>query len=187
MFDDANLFENVPTTFQQESPQPYHDEAPVPALPGQGGQRGTQIPVGGPIATGAWATPVPGQPPPPPGTAVIPLGDSGYYESVRGIEPTDTTPEAALRSAGLTAVFVALSAGVGYAVAGWKGMVAGGLISGAVANGYRAQKNFGSNVPDQKHEAVVSGVFAAAGLGLGAFMVYKAAEAYGEEEEEEAA
>jgi hypothetical protein len=92
-------------------------------------------------------------------------------------EPEDTTPEAATRSAGITALFVATATGVGYALAGWKGAVAGGVLSGAIANGYRAQKNMGSTNPDQKHEAVVSSVFAVAGLGLGGYVAYKAWEA----------
>jgi hypothetical protein len=184
MFDEQNLYANIPEEYNQAPQQgQYANEAAVPALPPAGG---SQIPVDG---TGAWATPAPGQQQAQPGAAIIPVGDAGggsmyYPQQMEQWEPEDTTPEAATRSAGITAVFVAAATGLGYALGGWKGAVAGGVLSGAVANGYRAQKNFGSTNPDQKHEAVVSSVFAVAGLGLGGYVAYKAYEAAGGDEDE---
>lgn len=105
-------------------------------------------------------------------------GDSFNYGATAGefdfIEPEDTTPEAATRSAGFTLLFVALSTGVGYAAKGGMGAATGLLASGALANGYRAQKWWGSGVPTQKHEAIVSGVFAAGGLAAAGYIGYKA-------------
>ena len=179
MFDEQNLYANIPDEFNQPDQGGQHpNEAQVPALPPPGGQQGQQIPTGD--GTGNYSMPSP-----PPGAAMIPVGGAAgsageEYYPYDGIEPTDTTPEAATRSAGLTALFVAGSIGLGYAVGGWKGAVAGGVLSGAVANGYRAQKNFGSTNPDQKHEAVVSSVFAVSGLGLGAYVAYEAMKARGE-------
>ena len=188
MFDEANLYANVPDEQLTPGQSPYPNEASVPALPAPG--QGTQIPTGaapGPdgIGQGAWS-----QPPyePPPGTTIIPTGSGqdGAYQSQDGwIEPDDTSQEAAGRSAGLTAVFVATSIGVGYALGGWKGATAGLLLSGALTNGYRASKNFGSTLADQKHEAIVSSVFAAAGLGVGGYVAYKAYEGRGGDEESE--
>lgn len=179
MFDEPNLYANIPDEYNQAPQQgQYPNEAAVPALPPAGGSQGSQIPVGGA-----------GQQQAQPGAAIIPVGDGGgsggtyYPQQMEQWEPEDTTPEAATRSAGITAVFVAAATGLGYALGGWKGAVAGGVLSGAIANGYRAQKNFGSTNPDQKHEAVVSSVFAVAGLGLGGYVAYKAYEASGDDED----
>ena len=72
-------------------------------------------------------------------------GYSGSYQqqAMAGWEPEDTSPEAATKSAGFTLLFVALSTGVGYAAKGGMGAATGLLASGAVANGYRAQKWWG--------------------------------------------
>lgn len=90
------------------------------------------------------------------------------------LEPTDTSPEAASRSAGFTVLFVAVAAGIGYAARGGLGAATGLLLSGAIANGYRAQKWWGSPDPSQKHEAIVSGIFAAGGIAAGGYVGYKA-------------
>ncbi len=92
------------------------------------------------------------------------------------IEPEDTSPEAASRSAGFTVLLVALSTGIGYAVKGGLGAATGLLISGALANGYRAQKWWGSPDPSEKHEAIVSGIFAGAGLVAGGYVGYRASQ-----------
>jgi hypothetical protein len=181
MFDEQNLYANIPAEQMQGGGEgQYQHEAQVPALP----------PAGGGIQTGqgSWAVPMQNQPQVPPGAAIIPTGDMpnrGMYQQQQmegWLEPEDTSPEAAGMSAGITALFVAGSIGLGYALGGWKGAVAGGVLSGAVANGYRAQKNMGSTIPDQKHEAVVSSVFAVAGLGLGGYVVYKIIEESGSDD-----
>ena len=103
--------------------------------------------------------------------------DSFEYGATAGefdfIEPTDTTPEAATRSAGFTLLFVAVATGVGYAAKGGMGAATGLLASGALANGYRAQKWWGSGVPAQKHEAIVSGIFTIGGLAAAGYVGYK--------------
>lgn len=91
-----------------------------------------------------------------------------------GIEPTDTSDEAATRSAGFTLLFVALATGIGYAARGGMGAATGLLASGAIANGYRAQKWWSSPDPGQKHEAIVSGIFSAGGLAAAGYIGYKA-------------
>ncbi len=101
------------------------------------------------------------------------------YDAAAGVEewlePHDTSPEAAMRTAGFTVLFVAVSTGIGYAVKGGLGAVTGLLGAGALANGYRAQKWWGSADPSEKHEAVVSGLFAFAGGVGAAYLGYKAA------------
>jgi hypothetical protein len=117
----------------------------------------------------------------------IPRGGNAYEPGFQGpypygatageidfFEPQDTSPEAASRSAGFTVLFVAVATGIGYAVKGGMGAATGMLLAGAAANGYRAQKWWGSPEPSQKHEAIVSGVFAAGGLAAGGYVGYKA-------------
>lgn len=89
-------------------------------------------------------------------------------------EPQDTSPEAAVRSAGITALLATVALGVGVAAGGPWGAGAGVLLAGAAVNGYRAQKWWGSVNPSEKHEAVVSAVFATFGIAVGGYMGYKA-------------
>jgi hypothetical protein len=95
---------------------------------------------------------------------------------VQFIEPVDTSNTSASRSAGMTVLFVAAAAGIGYAVKGGLGAVSGLLLAGAAANTYRAQKWWKSEVPSEKHEAIVSAVFAGGGLLAGGYVGYKAME-----------
>lgn len=153
--------------------QPRQAEVPALPAPGMGS---------GPDGLGVTVTdPMPGDSGP--GDAVvIPRGDAppmppdGYpgMEGSVGWEPQDTSPNAALVSGGITALVAAGAVAGGAALGkGW-GAVAGGLLVGSVANGYRAQKNMASANPDQKHEAVVSGVFSLLGAGLGIYAAYQA-------------
>jgi len=89
-------------------------------------------------------------------------------------EPDDTSSGAAARSAGLTLLFVAITTGVGYAVRGGLGASSGLLMSAGLANGYRAQKWWGSADPSERHEAVVSGVFCVGEILGGLFVGYQA-------------
>lgn len=93
------------------------------------------------------------------------------------IEPDSTSDGAAVRSAGFTLLFVALGAGVGYALKGGLGACAGLLLCGGAANAYRAQKWFDSGEPSEKHEALVSTVFAVAEIGAGGYVAWKAIQA----------
>lgn len=97
------------------------------------------------------------------------------------IEPDDVSQGSATRSAGFTMLFATVALGAGIAAGGPWGAGAGVLLAGAAANVYRAQKWWGSPDPGEKHEAVVSAVFAAFGVGLGGYMAYKA---YGAKTEE---
>jgi hypothetical protein len=141
----------------------------------------------GPMPTQA---PVPAAPQYPPGTAVIPVDgrqpyapDAAMAGPWQAIEPTDASPEAGLRSAGFSALLVTAAVGTGIALGGAWGAAAGALLAGAAANGYRAQKWWGSTDPSQKHEAMVSSIFAAAGAGVGGWLVWKAAQERREQEE----
>jgi hypothetical protein len=125
-----------------------------------------------------------------PGTAIIPVdGKQPYAPQAamagpwQALEPGDASPEAGLRSAGFSALLVTAAVGTGIALGGAWGAAAGALLAGAAANGYRAQKWWGSTDPSQKHEAMVSSVFAAAGLGVGGWLVWKAAQERREQEE----
>jgi hypothetical protein len=173
----------------------FADEQQTPALP-HPGQPGTPGDGQGnyyPPTPGA-AQAAQGQP-----HAIIPIGGGNQpapptmatagQQPMAGewgfIEPQDASPEAGVRSAGFTALFATMAVGAGYALGGPLGAAAGLLLSGAAANGYRAQKWWGSNVPGEKHEAVVSSVFSAAGLGVGGWLAYKAYQTKAEGEEEE--
>lgn len=99
---------------------------------------------------------------------------NAFGATLPGLEPTDTSPAAAARSAGFTMLATTGAIGAGIAAGGAWGGVAGGLLTGFATNAYRAQKWWGSNDPSEKHEAVVSGIMALTGLALGGFAAYKA-------------
>jgi hypothetical protein len=107
-----------------------------------------------------------------------PDGMGAYAEAVGGkvdfIEPPDASPDAALRSAGITSLVAALSFGTGLALGGAWGGVSGIMLSGSLFNMYRAQKWWGSADPSDKHEAVVSAIFGAIGVAAGGYTAYKA-------------
>lgn len=121
-------------------------------------------------ATGAFGT-----------TSPDGLGDAYAPAPLAGkidfIEPEDTSPQAAVRSAGFTALTVAVAFGTGLALGGPWGGLSGILLSGSAFNGYRAQKWWGSADPSEKHEAVVSALFAAVGVASGGYTAYKAFQA----------
>lgn len=118
---------------------------------------------------GAYVEPLPDQYPPAP---------VHYGQAVGGeidfIEPTDTSSGAAMKSAGFTLLFVALTSGIGYAWKGGLGASAGFLGAAGLANAYRAQKNWSSADPSEKHEAMVSAIFAAGELFTAGFVGYHA-------------
>lgn len=90
------------------------------------------------------------------------------------LEPEDTSDNSALKSSGFTLLFVAIATGAGYAFKGGHGAIAGLLLSAGLANGYRAQKWFSSEDPGEKHEAIVSTVFAAGEIFGGLYVGYQA-------------
>jgi len=137
-----------------------------------------------PDGLGAYVNPEPGDPYQSPGPQMpqappAPMYTPQYSSQMAGpiefIEPEDTSSGSALRSSGFTLLFVALSTGVGYAWRGGQGAVSGLLLSAGLANGYRAQKWFGSDDPSEKHESMVSTIFAAGELFGGAYLAYQAA------------
>lgn len=83
---------------------------------------------------------------------------------------------AAARSAGMTFLVGVAAFGVGLATGGGWGGLAGVLGTGAVFNGYRAQKWWGSQDPSQKHEAMVSGVMALGTAAAAVYAVHKASQ-----------
>lgn len=95
------------------------------------------------------------------------------------LEPGDTSSGAAVQSAGFTLLLVALGTGVGVALGGGWGAVGGLMLSGAAANGYRAQKWANDPEPGKRHEAIVSGVFALFGAVSGSYALYQAAKKKG--------
>jgi len=106
------------------------------------------------------------------------VSDTRYFmqplEGSLPIEPIDTSPGAAVQSAGIAAVLVALGFGVGLAASGPLGAVGGVLLMGGLSNGYRAQKWINSQNASEKHEAIVSGVFALAEVLAGGYAIYRA-------------
>ena len=116
----------------------------------------------------------------PPGVGGYP-GMGAYAEAVGGkvdmLEPTDVSPQAALRTAGIVSLAAAVAFGSGLALGGAWGGVSGVLLSGSAFNIYRAQKWWGSPDPSEKHEAVVSALFGAIGIASGGYSAYKAYQA----------
>lgn len=90
------------------------------------------------------------------------------------IEPKDTSTSAAVQSAGITSVLVAVAIGAGVVAGGVWGAGAGLMLAGALANGYRAQKWMDSNNASERHEAVVSATFGVGELVLGGYLAYRA-------------
>jgi len=166
MFDNAaSVFENVPASHRPDVASTAPVPQPMGASPDGLGSPSGHVMSG----TGAFATPVGGM--------------SGYAHPVDGmggelqwLEPEDASPQAALRTAGITALAAAVFFGGGLALGGPWGGTSGILLSGSGFNIYRAQKWWGSANPSEKHEAVVSAFFAAVGIAAGGYAAYKAYE-----------
>lgn len=123
--------------------------------------------VGGVPSMSGYLAPAPAAPP-----QMMQRPMDGYQ--AKWLEPSDTSSASAMRSAGITALVVAAAGGLGLAFGGGWGALAGVLGSGAAFNTYRAQKDFASPDASKKHEAMVSTVFAVAGLAAGGYAAYKA-------------
>lgn len=141
------------------------------ALPPQAGVGATARPMEGmgnsPDGIGATAQP-------------IGVGPDGISGQLQWLEPDDVSSGATVRTAGITALASALALGAGLAIGGPWGAGAGVLLMGTAFNAYRAQKWWGSPDPSEKHEAVVSAVMAAVGLGVGGWMTFRAIKSKGE-------
>jgi hypothetical protein len=175
MFDAApSVFDNIAHEHRPDaSGPPLHDQiAGVGASPdGLGG--------GAPGGMGAYARPVAGT-----GEYFAPAAGTGAYAQPVGmggqidfLEPPDASPAAAMRSAGITALVAAVAFGGGLAFGGPWGGISGIMFSGSAFNVYRAQKWWGSADASEKHEAVVSAMFAAIGIAAGGYTAYQAYQA----------
>ncbi len=179
MFDNESpdVFANIPDTFRPDRDQEAGtqvSQAHVPAAPA--GMSGAPSPDG----LGAYARPLPEGLPTAYPQSVEPGAGVPMGQWQMPFEPMDVSPEAAVRSAGMATLAAAVSFGAGLAIGGWKGGIAGLLLSGGAFNLYRAQKWWGSADPGEKHEAVVSSIMGAAGIAGGGYAAYKA---YSEREE----
>jgi hypothetical protein len=96
------------------------------------------------------------------------------------LEPPDASPQAALRTSGITALAAAVFFGGGLALGGPWGGVSGIMLSGSAFNIYRAQKWWGSADASEKSEAVVSAIFGAIGIAAGGYTAYRAYQSRGE-------
>lgn len=168
MFDNApSVFENVASDHR---PDVASTASPMQSAAGMSGS---------PDGLGAFARPTRGT-----GEYFAPAQGTGAYAQpvdgmggqIEWLEPTDASPSAAMRSAGLTALAAAVFFGSGLALGGPWGGVSGIMLSGAGFNMYRAQKWWGSADASEKHEAVVSALFAAIGVAAGGYTAYKAYE-----------
>jgi hypothetical protein len=174
------MFGNAPSVFDNVAPEhrpdasgpPLHDQiAGVGASPDGLGA--------GPDGMGAYARPTAGT-----GEYFAPADGMGAYARPTGmggqidfLEPADASPAAAMRSAGITALVAAVAFGGGLAFGGPWGGVSGIMVSGSAFNVYRAQKWWGSADASEKHEAVVSAMFAAIGIAAGGYTAYQAYQA----------
>jgi hypothetical protein len=93
------------------------------------------------------------------------------------LEPRDTSGQATLQSAGFTALFVALTTGIGLAWGkGW-GAVAGLTIGAGLMNAYRAQKWMNDPDPGRRHEAIVSATVTVGEAIVAGYAIFKANQA----------
>jgi hypothetical protein len=195
MFDEPNLFGQQTAfpghsgTVEDHDPDgsiPRHPALPGP-IPVPSAAAGYESTGASPDGIGAYAQPLESGIPNVPtgyqtGVRHIGMGAGGGYGDPMGaqwgfIEPADTSPGSAVKSAGFTALFATAALGTGIAVGGAWGAGAGLMLAGAAANVYRAQKWWGSNDPGEKGEAVTSAVFGALGTAVGVYLAYKAFEA----------
>jgi len=102
----------------------------------------------------------------------LPPGVSGYQSNL--VEPRDTSPQAAVQSAGISALLLAVGVAAGAAAGGGWGAAGGLCIAAAAMNGYRAQKWMDSKQPGERHEAVVSATFAVFQVGGAGYFIYRA-------------
>lgn len=108
-----------------------------------------------------------------------------YYPLVRASqtagfpEPDDTSMQAAVQSAGFTALLVAVTTGLGFAWAkGW-GAAAGLTVGAGTANAYRATKYMNSPQPNIRHEAIVSATIGLSQLAGAIYFIYRGAKSRG--------
>ncbi len=102
------------------------------------------------------------------------LSGYGMAGELAFLEPSDASPEAAIRSAGITALAATVIGGGGLALGGAWGALSGLSASGAAFNLYRAQKWWGSSNASEKHEAVVSAIMGSIGAVVAAYTGYRA-------------
>lgn len=92
------------------------------------------------------------------------------------IAPTapPSAPPSAARGAGVTLLMAVGGASAGAALGGGWGACAGLLLMGALRNGARARKLWGSADPAQQQESAASATMALVGGAAGAYMGYRA-------------
>ena len=98
-------------------------------------------------------------------------------QTFQWLEPQGVDQSSVLRSAGVSALFLAGAFGLGVAVGGPWGAAAGVMLAGATMNAYRAQKWWGDADPSRNFEATSSAVFGAGGLLIGGYAAYQAYQA----------
>lgn len=110
---------------------------------------------------------------------VIPQAPTTHYapQGAVFLEPGDTSGQAALQSAGFTALLVAVTTGIGLAWGKAWGAVAGLTIGAAATNGYRAQKWMNDPDPSRRHEAIVSATVAVGEVVVAGYSLYRGAQA----------
>lgn len=137
-------------------------------------QLGPQVPVGAsPDGLGAILL-EPGMAP-----SALQVPTTHYYPQAQAgfPEPDDTSMQAALQSAGISALLVAITTSVGFAWArGW-GAAAGLTVGAGVANAYRAQKYMNAADPNFRHEAIVSATVGLSELAGAIYFIYRGAKA----------
>lgn len=178
------MFGNAPSVFDNIAPEHRPDASGPPAHDQIAGVGASPDGLGaGPDGMGAYARPTPQagtgeyfQPAAGMGAYARPV-QRGMHGQIDFLEPPDASPAAAMRSAGITALVAAVAFGGGLAFGGPWGGVSGIMLSGSAFNVYRAQKWWGSADPSEKHEAVVSAMFAAIGIAAGGYTAYQAYQA----------
>lgn len=95
--------------------------------------------------------------------------------------PPETKPPAKWPT-GVAVVAVAGGAAIGGFLGGGWGLAAGALMAGAARNLCRAGMNWASDDPAKRAEAAKSGTVGVVGLGIGAWLAYKAVQSKREQD-----
>lgn len=113
--------------------------------------------------------PVPAMPTAPPPIG-LPLAVSNQAQAMGSFGEIDGDLPAA-HALGLSFLLPSAGAIIGYKVGGLWGSAAGTLVGGAAVNGIHAAYFLRTKTPEAKHQAMVSGVYAALGLGFAGWIL----------------
>lgn len=97
-----------------------------------------------------------------------------FYQALGDATPAPISPPVEnAHMLGLALICTGLGAALGLRYGGLYGSVAGGLYGGATVNAVRAAIAVTKGTPDNDREATVSGTYAALGIGIASYLLWK--------------